>query len=672
MGAAVAVEAAGIPADILQLFKECEETQRKIAEADSKFLKSQQRQMWKNHKKIVAVVCSKTKNQLSRMAAAAGSGPGLATQLCDMLGGAYGEFVRNLVLSRADINTEAMRAALDCIGCDEMSIIHFLCVCSPDEVAALLEKYNDAAAVDLPTKIDGKMEKGSALQIFFRCLLSNRRDADGTTDVDIVPTHAADVKDICEDASAARNKELFDLMCCISRSQCALLNTELLQTHGVTLDDLFKKKFESPLSTALSLWTANRDDAICQVLHSVLHDPKEAYDSLSGIISKYDKLHLKAIRSKYEALFRESLVSGIEHAAVGNHKLALVAWISSGAFDGMHEEEVLGIIAAHGMLSAAMADADTQSAIREGLTKEKAALLAYNDSDIDADIGAIPEPVHMKLPPISSSSVPKEFSVEKSISPEDKAGISSTERKEKAEEKAHSTPSVRDQDEKEEKQHTPPAVLTVETNTPASVEALESPTKIAPLSVQSKKAVSVRGLNVDFDAKYKAVSNFLKEEFSAFDSDKSGYLESAEFWNALRSFKLGYTDEEIGAMAEWTDWDCDGHISLSEVINELAESVITMIEGRGEELLTGLQVIKARLKLENEELKRLESDGGLSVDLVGYLKDSFEAYDTDENGSLGTEEFWKVINVVLCETVNGLKEIELEEMKVLFVIQYGY
>ena len=60
----------------------------------------------------------------------------------------------------------------------------------------------------------------------------------------------------------------------------------------------------------------------------------------------------------------------------------------------------------------------------------------------------------------------------------------------------------------------------------------------------------------------------------------------------------------------------------------------------------------------------MESDGGLSPTLVQYLKDSFQAYDLDDNGSLNKEEFWRVLSVVLCETVNGLKEAEIEELKV--------
>jgi hypothetical protein len=161
MGAAVGVAAANVPADILQSFKECEDIQNALADKDLKFLQSQAKQMWKNHKKIIATVTQKTKTQLRRMVnlqKGTSSASAVTTQLQEMLGGAYGEFVRNLVFSRADIDADVMRNALGCIGCDETALITVLCTSTRVEIEDLTEKYNAAGAVDLSPKIDGKLE----------------------------------------------------------------------------------------------------------------------------------------------------------------------------------------------------------------------------------------------------------------------------------------------------------------------------------------------------------------------------------------------------------------------------------------------------------------------------------------------------------------------------------
>ena len=57
-------------------------------------------------------------------------------------------------------------------------------------------------------------------------------------------------------------------------------------------------------------------------------------------------------------------------------------------------------------------------------------------------------------------------------------------------------------------------------------------------------------------------------------------------------------------MVQWTDWDCDGYISYQEVVNELAESVINILDGRGCDIFVELDSIKSRLARENEELTR--------------------------------------------------------------------
>lgn len=686
MGAAVSVETAGVPPDVLQLFQECEVMQKQIASNDLKFVQSQSRQMWKNHKKIINTICSKSKAQLGRMTVI-DDGKHLPKQLRDMLGGAYGDFIQNLVLPRSDISSTGIRAAVDCIGCDEASLVSFLCVVSPDEMTDLVEKYNSTGAVELPAKIKGKLEKKSDLSSFFQVLFGSKRDPDSIIDPESVNQQAEDIKEMCDDKSQARNKELFELVCYLSRAQCSLINTRLVESHGLTLDALLKKKFKGLICTALSLWTLSRDDAICQSLHDILHNSLEEYDLLSYVVSRYDKMYLQTICTKYESLFKESLIKRIEKVTIGNLKLALVAWISSTAFDEMNEEKIASIIASSGSLSQAMSDADRLKAIRDALMQEKELLSKSLGNSAETGVVLIPEPVQMTLPPIASSKISEAAGIEANSmsakiidSLNDKPTPDESDEK-KADDKPDEKSNVQNTDldikersdssaqenslTEEVPNSTPSQLIAIDTAETSNLpeDSASSPTKIPPLSSQSKRAVSIRGLAVDFDAKYKAASQFLKDEFAQFDKDNSGYLESAEFWNALRSFNLGYTDEEIGAMAGWTDWDCDGHISLSEVINELAESVITMIEGRGEEFLSGLSVIKTRLKKENEELRRLESEGGLSVDLVGYLRDSFEAYDVDENGGLNADEFWKVINVVLCETVNGLKDIEVEELR---------
>ncbi len=663
---------ANVPDDILNLFRECEDEQNKIAERDLSFLTSQSKQMWKNHKKIISVITQKSKSQLRRMVNLQKSNSGaFATQLKDMLGGAYGDFVRFLVCSKADIDAELLRSALGCIGCDEVVLVSSLCTNTPEESKAIKDKYNDAGAVDLDQKIFGKLDKNSPFQRFMHAVVKSNRDSDRVFDASEAVAQMEQVYANCNDSTPEKDDDTFALLCRISRAQCSLLNTEMVQTHNVTLDVMFKRKFKGICATALKLWTSPRDEAIAQVLHDVLHDDKEEYDVLAGVLAKYDKLHVKNIASKYELLFGENLVGRVEQVIAGNFKLAVVSWLTTFSFDGFKEEAIAKIISDRfGSLSAAMSDSDTADTIRTELINERDALVAFNYEQGlgDSAFNARPEPVKLSLPPIGSEKRISAKHKKKSEAVADSIAAKLDQPPDAAAEPLREEPAS-SPDEKRvafaSVEETPPPAAEVKETPPPQIETEEDSGPAPLLSMKSPSIRHIAPNKDDFERKWNMTCEFLKESFAIFDKDKSGYLESAEFWSALRSFQLGYTEDEIAGMVQWTDWDCDGMISYDEVVNELAESVINIIEGRGGNVERELADIKSRIKRESEELYRMESEGGLSPNLVQYLKDSFQAYDLDDNGSLSAEEFWRVLNVVLVETINGLKEAEIMELRVM-------
>lgn len=160
----------------------------------------------------------------------------------------------------------------------------------------------------------------------------------------------------------------------------------------------------------------------------------------------------------------------------------------------------------------------------------------------------------------------------------------------------------------------------------------------------------------DYERKYKLVAEFLVEEFLRADVDKSGALDSSEFWPLMRSLDVGYTDDEIAAIESWADFDGDGVITYTEIINELAESLIYMIEGAGDVVDDKI----AHLRAISAEKYGSVDEENLSPDLWTYLKDSFDAYDVDKNGTLNPEEFWQIIVAVL-----GLSDGDKEDLQVM-------
>lgn len=658
-----------IPADLLELFKAVEAEQHTVAQRDLAFLQSQFKQMWKNHKKIISVVTRKSKNQLRRMTNLhTASAVAFTTQLRDMLGGNYGEFMQNLVLPAADIDTEVMKNALGCIGCDENAIVNVFGIISPSEMEALKRKYNEAGVIDLASKVHGKLEKESAMQKLMQAILSNAREEDVfSTDADphqqLETMHA-----VCNEKTPSRDRDLFNMVSKLSREQCEILNDECVKKYGMKLDKMFSLKYSGNCLRVLKLWTLPRDSAIAQLLHDILHSTAEEYGGLAFVIPKYDKIHLRGIAEMYHAMFNENLMSRIDSVLTGNFKVAVVGWIHDAAFDGSHEEEVMMIGARHGSIANALHDEKALHNIRELMRKQLDVLTAFNAAEgsasgDDAKSGGSSISKNT-LPPINRP-----------------APVHQAEKKEEVTEMRVQIAEVSGYAE-------PPSQLSkkssmdlhsLEILDDKAIEPMPSPARgdHTPLygadsSTPGKESklqrlASTRAINKSqsaFDSKYAAVCNFLSDMFVVFDKDKSGFLESAEFWNILRSLDLGYSDEEIAGMAQWTDWDCDGSISYEEVVNELADSLIAIIEGRGGDVLSDLAKISARIHKEQADIDNMENKGGLSPTLVQYLKDSFEAYDVDDNGGLGPDEFWKVLNVILVEIINGLKDVEIEELRV--------
>eukprot|EP00604_Paraphysomonas_vestita_P003356 CAMPEP_0174818956 /NCGR_PEP_ID=MMETSP1107-20130205/1916_1 /TAXON_ID=36770 /ORGANISM="Paraphysomonas vestita, Strain GFlagA" /LENGTH=284 /DNA_ID=CAMNT_0016031613 /DNA_START=1600 /DNA_END=2454 /DNA_ORIENTATION=- len=153
------------------------------------------------------------------------------------------------------------------------------------------------------------------------------------------------------------------------------------------------------------------------------------------------------------------------------------------------------------------------------------------------------------------------------------------------------------------------------------------------------------------------ICDYLLTRFKQDDIDDSGMLDSIEFWNTLKSLNVGYTEDELQGIQAWVDYDGDGVISYAEVINELADSLIDIIESSGMTVEDKVAELWEQNRLDLEKLWdeyqnwAEQQDVGevqdMSPSLTQYLKDSFEAFDVDRNGTLDSAEFWNILVTLL-------------------------
>lgn len=105
MGATASVHNQNLPPNLRELLAENDAIKIEIATKDAQFLHEQGQSQWKDHDAIIKILSERSKYQLHQIAevyqkpvSQGGYGAFLETKLKQMLGGPYGEFMRDCVM----------------------------------------------------------------------------------------------------------------------------------------------------------------------------------------------------------------------------------------------------------------------------------------------------------------------------------------------------------------------------------------------------------------------------------------------------------------------------------------------------------------------------------------------------------------------------------------------
>lgn len=187
----------------------------------------------------------------------------------------------------------------------------------------------------------------------------------------------------------------------------------------------------------------------------------------------------------------------------------------------------------------------------------------------------------------------------------------------------------------------------------------------------AKRYSSTRTFSAAERGKYK--DNFaimfevLRGQFIKHDFDRSGALDSVEFWTMMSNLNLGLSAKDIEEMKQRNDWDKDGFVSFEEASHELIDTIMATFEAQGKDIkeeVNRLQIAVA----EEEQLQPCLSkdsmkDEALPPKLPKYLKASFEAFDADKSGFLDKLEFWNFMRSIFTD---AFTDYDIEEMQVSF------
>lgn len=342
---------------------EAHASREQIAGMDAAFLAGQMKKRFKQHAIIIKRITCKSKLQLHKLKLkyssapeVGGQGREIVTDVREMLGGPYGEFIRSMFMSWLDNAIDYIECAVSGIGCDDTMIVDVLCLATEAELAELHQflgpmNANNHALVNMK-KLMGKTRKGSCFQTFMKRALEGDRPTDGPLNSD--PRQAKKQAGIIHEAlhqTPSPNYEaFFEVICSASRNQCCLISDECMLSHSKSLPQMVNASFQGNIQRAINMWISPRADAFAMSLHHALtitagNDMEAAMHAAARVLGSVDKKDASTwMRSRFNTIYCEKLEDKLSAKVTGKLRDALLGWIDEDSFDSNVDLEIADVI----------------------------------------------------------------------------------------------------------------------------------------------------------------------------------------------------------------------------------------------------------------------------------------------------------------------------------------
>jgi len=393
MGAAASAHNANLPPNLKALLAESDALKNEIAVKDAQFLHDQSQSAWKDHDAIIKILSERSKYQLHHIAevyqkpvSQGGYGSYLETKLKSMLGGPYGEFMRDCVMKTDAIDAEYMHVSLNTLGCEENILAEVICASDAHELEIAVKYYEAVLKRPLKDKIISKTTKGSPFQKLLVAILShkgkapkaNPADADGHAE--FLYNAGLTDKGIRRDDDA-----IFDFFAKASRETCQLISESYEKIYKLDLVEAILTKYRGPVAFALMLWTADLNDAIVKRIQVNITDPHVKVVGLdlrhlSHLFAKYNHRKLNEIVDAYKELFEVDLVDLVKEKFSGNYRKAVLGWLVNHTCDGGKEEHIAEIMDSFDSIEEMLADSEKTALVEKLLKEQNENLRAYSIS----------------------------------------------------------------------------------------------------------------------------------------------------------------------------------------------------------------------------------------------------------------------------------------------------
>ena len=548
---------------------------------------------FKNQTSILAAVSGFSKGSMAKYLLKEGKGGLTATDLATICGGGtgtYGDFLGRLPRSKRELKLQDVKVACGGVGMNVDSVAYVLCTTAPSDMQSFLQDCFEKFGLQLRDFVKARLPNKQLVKLL-QTMMHEPRSVD-FPDEEQLKFHAQVLA-----TSMTKDDHFIPLLLSLSYGCLSRIRYILDETLETIIDNRFQ---QGQMRNFLRVWIQpHAPDAVAEIVCQQSSNAAILVETLS----RYDSAFLQNVDSIVSQRTGKRILPLCEQALKGKLGDAFSAWTNAVLADGGAEEKIKELM---------------DAARQQGMTPGD----VYADPDKCAELKMLlQEAVDCLRAALNEKQV------------ETAPDISLDEQK-----------TADTFDERPSQKSNPP-----------------------PVKRFLSKRFSINATaDVDgdsFDQKYALVLDFLHDVYAAVDIDNKGYIPIATFWKAFSELDIAnqcYQKEELELMPELVEDIIarDGYIYWEEAISELTDGLVSGLETHEirvrtmiEQQTTAANDLAAVCEEAQVVLEQCGSSADVKVanicpDLLQYLRQTFDAFDTERKGYLSREDLWSFVQLL--------------------------
>ncbi|CAM9472437.1 unnamed protein product [Chrysoparadoxa australica] len=320
--------------------EENEALKNHMAKIDAKEIMAAGKGMGTDTKRIISILCARTKTQIERIDLAFRAlfeGKTLKEELESELSGDTEDFLVYVQMEAKEFDAAMLKKATSGLGTNEGLLVEILCTRSPAAIAAAKEVYegrNDASLVDRITS-----EVHGTLQDILLTIVNGERDTSEEADEGLAEEQADQLREASE-GMGTKEEVFVEILSKSSPAQVAAIREAYESKYAESLVKMIKGEFGGDTEDALLALATTPIDFMCMELKNAMDGIGTKDSKICRILGGANKATVYAICERYKEKYDVELATQLKGELSGNFRRAVLTWITpADVAGGLAEEE---------------------------------------------------------------------------------------------------------------------------------------------------------------------------------------------------------------------------------------------------------------------------------------------------------------------------------------------